>query len=159
MGLFHAQTPPGKLRVNVVKQAGGSNGIVLPAFQEGFADVTVSAGKRTEAVVMLGGGSNESELVLSVNHVTVQTAANDPRQVLVEANGTVSTAGWTQPDLISSQITEDGWLLLDFVARRPSGIVAQVITPLRARAEMPKLSGAKGVRVRARNGSRDAAFP
>lgn len=156
-GQFRANTPSGQFHVLAIKEAGGSGQIVLPAFQDGFVDVSVNLGTRIQAVVMVGSGAAEAELVAFVEEVTV-SAANDPTLLLIEANGSVPTSDWVLPNLVSSQITADGWLLLDFLAR-PLNAVTPVTTSIRARTTIPKLPGLKGVRVRAQKGSREAAVP
>ncbi len=71
--------------------------------------------------------------VASVESGTFALQKKLPPNVVVSAEGTVTTSGWKNGELTSwVYVTppEDGILDLDFVAERPSGLVLQVISPI-----------------------------
>lgn len=100
--------------------------------------------------------------IFQVNSVRI-TPAEDGKYT-VEAHGTVSTAGWTNPAIIGAGIiNDDGGLRYDFEAQPPSGQALQVLTSVVARSQFggpgTSLKGLKRVIVTARNGEVSAAFP
>ncbi len=52
---------------------------------------------------------------------------------IVTAEGTVTTAGWTAPALRGPRFMEDGTEIYEFVACRPDGFAAQVLSPVSVR--------------------------
>ena len=84
----------------------------------------------------------------------VKLSVNDASKINVSATGTVRTAGWTQPELIpSSGRAETGdnsdvvTLHFDFVAMKPTGMFALVITPITAETTVPAPGAGKTVKV------------
>ena len=80
-----------------------------------------------------------------------------PHTVQVCARGTVPTGGWTNAQLrpvIYIQAPPNGIYDFDFVATPPTGIVPQVITPIKAmRMWTPAPAGLHGVRVKSAGNS------
>ena len=80
-----------------------------------------------------------------------------PHVVQVCARGTVPTGGWTNAQLrpvIYVQAPPNGIYDFDFVATPPTGIVPQVITPIKAvRIWTPYPAGLHGVRVKSAGNS------
>ena len=75
-----------------------------------------------------------------------------PHVVQVCARGVVPTAGWTNAQLrpvIYVQAPPNGIYDFDFVATPPTGIVPQVVTPIKAiRIWTPSPAGLHGVRIK-----------
>lgn len=85
------------------------------------------------------------------------------RAVALTAFGEAPTGGWSAPQLRprSGAPGPDGFLDIDMVAEPPQGdMQIQVITRLRADLQIPvaTLSGARGLRVHARDGSQTVSF-
>lgn len=170
-GRFETQVPPGRYRVHSMKGLSAAvlppaNGfqippIGLPAFSDGSVEVTVPPATTTRAVVMMGTAAAEKSLVDTVQKVTITQAPADASAWLIDARGMVPTGGWSQPSLVSKEITADGWLILEFIARPPSpnDIVTQAFASVHTQCRIPKLPGLVGVRVKARNSTREAALP
>jgi hypothetical protein len=71
--------------------------------------------------------------VRSVDSVALSLASGNGR-VTVEVSGTVSSGGWSEPELVDTpRPPDDGNHHLDFVATPPDGIATQVILPISAR--------------------------
>lgn len=94
----------------------------------------------------------ESHVVYSVDHVHhTFLSLNGVRYLLITAFGRANTTGWTQPHLqpfLYFVPPQDGIWDFVFVATPPSGIAADIITPITANY-LWKLSGfdLKGVRI------------
>jgi hypothetical protein len=96
------------------------------------------------------------KLVIRVRGASVMVIKT-PHSVKICARASVPTSGWTNPQLrpvIYVQAPPNGIYDFDFVATPPSGIAAQVITPIQAvRIWTPYPAGLHGVRVKGANGS------
>ncbi len=68
-----------------------------------------------------------------VFEVTRVRARLEGNEVVVEADGTTRTGGWSDPELAQRPVTGDT-LEFDFVATPPSGGSTQAITPISAHA-------------------------
>lgn len=70
-----------------------------------------------------------STKILEVGSVELKLLKSNPPQLLITAEGTVSTAGWENPELVLlEKAPENGIYEFDFCATPPSGQVPQVIT-------------------------------
>jgi hypothetical protein len=77
----------------------------------------------------------------------------------VHAEGKVPTTGWTNPALdafIYIVPPADGIMDFDFVAKAPTGIVGDVVLPIYADTVLPMPKWLKGVRVHAKENSKEA---
>jgi hypothetical protein len=94
--------------------------------------------------------------VMSVRAASVYVIAT-PHTVRICARGLVPTGGWTNPQLrpvIYIQAPPNGIYDFDFVATPPSGIVPQVVLPIKAmRLWQPYPVKLKGVRVKSAGNS------
>lgn len=81
-----------------------------------------------------------------------------PPEVAVEADGTVPTGGWSNPELRLRGRAADGFLEFEFRAQPPpSGtLVTQAFVKVTARAQVPVRESIKGVRVIAQTNSQTA---
>ena len=101
-----------------------------------------------------------SELIYEVDSVTITYLKKIPPEYRIDATGKTRTAGWSNPDLsgvVYVQAPLDGIYDYNFVAEPPSGVSAQVLTPIsvqKAIGEMPK--GFRGVRVHASSNKKEA---
>ena len=87
----------------------------------------------TVLVVLVGVISNAAttptkKKVYSVDRVEAKMAGNT---VTIHTYGNVPTTGWTHAELVATKGTAST-LVFNFVATKPTGIVAQVITPIDA---------------------------
>jgi len=100
------------------------------------------------------------ELIYSVDSVTITYIKKNPPEYRIDATGKTATSGWSNPDLsavVYVQPPPDGIYDFDFVAEPPSGMAAQVLTPIKAQkilGKMPK--GFRGVRVSAKSNKKEA---
>ncbi|WP_074129915.1 hypothetical protein [Bradyrhizobium sp. NAS96.2] len=91
--------------------------------------------------------------IYSVDQVQIENLIvipEHPPAIAVSASGSVTTSGWTQPDLAPwMYITPpaDGILDLDFVATPPTGIVLQVISRISVVKTFAVPGWLKGIRV------------
>jgi len=101
-----------------------------------------------------------SELIYEVDSVTITLIKKNPPEYRIDATGKTRTAGWSNPDLsgvVYVQAPPDGIYDYNFVAEPPSGVSAQVLTPIsvqKAIGGMPK--GFRGVRVHASSNKKEA---
>ena len=73
--------------------------------------------------------------IMSVSEVDLTALPGSGSGYTITAVGDVSSGGWTDPELVprmSVSAPKDGIYDYDFVATKPSGFVAQVITKIRA---------------------------
>ena len=156
-GRFSAAVEPGRYEISAILQAstpiqrGTSDDglplfIGLPAFSHGSVKVTASEGKVCQPVIMLGG--SELQRIHGTGEVTIARDAAEPGTVIVKAQGVVNTGGWSSQMLVSQELTTEGILLLDFMARPPAGGATQAFATVDVTMKMPLLPGMKGVRVR-----------
>jgi hypothetical protein len=87
----------------------------------------------TVLVVLAGVISNAAttptkKKVYSIDRVEAKMTGNT---VTIHAYGKVPTTGWTAAELVATKGTAST-LVFNFVATKPTGIVAQVITPIDA---------------------------
>jgi hypothetical protein len=91
--------------------------------------------------------------IYSVEQVTIENLIVIPAQppaIAVSALGSVTTGGWTQPDLVPWMYIAappDGILDLDFVATSPTGIALQVVSKIGVAKTFAVPNRVKGVRV------------
>lgn len=90
-----------------------------------------------------------STKILKVDSVELRLLKSNPPQLLITANGTVSTTGWENPELLILKIAPiNGIYQFDFYAAPPTGIVPQILMPISAShvlEEIPK--DFKGVQI------------
>jgi hypothetical protein len=100
------------------------------------------------------------EKIMEVTAIKLAVLESFPPQLSIHASGRVSTIGWTNPRLEphkTFQAPPDGIYDFDFVAERPTGIVADHVTPIEASYVMhPFPETLKGVRVHASGNSKTA---
>ena len=75
----------------------------------------------------------EQQQVMAVHDVNIAILKSMPPQIVVSAIGTVSTGGWSEPQLVPYiyvKPPEDGIQDYDFVATPPSGYAIQVLLPV-----------------------------
>lgn len=99
--------------------------------------------------------------ILEINSASYFMYKTNPAILVISAQGTVPTSGWTDGQLspyIYVTPPKDGIQDFDFIAKPPTGIVLQVLTPIEAdwRATMPKWL--KGFRIHASSGSKTWKF-
>ncbi len=85
-----------------------------------------------------------------VNAVSVKPLKGTPVKWRINAAGTVTTSGWTKPQLVLRVHVHpplDGLMELDFVAEPPAGISLQVLQPVAAQIDVPVPGWARGVKV------------
>ncbi|HEX8214406.1 MAG TPA: hypothetical protein VF582_02925 [Allosphingosinicella sp.] len=92
-------------------------------------------------------------LVYSVEEVRYQMIPTfaPPAEVRVEARGTVTSGGWSAPELRLRTDGEAGYLEFDFVAvpPPPGAVVITALQPVTAVAQVPVPANFRGVRVHA----------
>jgi hypothetical protein len=96
--------------------------------------------------------------VMEVDSVKVVVLKVGHDLIAVHAEGKVPTTGWTNPALdafIHIVPPADGIMDFDFVAKAPTGIVGQVVLPITANTIVPMPSWLKGVRVSAKDNSKE----
>ncbi len=96
--------------------------------------------------------------VMEVDDVRVMAIETTPGLIAVHATGKVPTTGWTNPALepfIYIAPPSDGIWDFDFAATAP-GMAGQVVLPISANGVFPKPGWLKGVRIDAKNNSREA---
>jgi hypothetical protein len=82
-------------------------------------------------------------IVYRVDDVTIVLTKREPPHVMITARGTVPTQGWSNAELIPYLYLvppADGIQAFCFVAEPPTGIVAQVLTPIVATYTIDPLS-------------------
>jgi hypothetical protein len=98
--------------------------------------------------------ATEKPLVYSVETVSARMIPTfaPPPEVRVQATGTVTTGGWSAPELRLRQNPEPGYLEFDFVAQPPppDAVVIQALQPVSASAQVPVPPVFRGIRVHAR---------
>jgi hypothetical protein len=75
------------------------------------------------------------ESILEVTDVRLSVLKSFPPQLQIAASGTVSTSGWSNPQLVPFnyvQAPPDGIYDFEFVATPPQDVTAQVITAIAA---------------------------
>jgi hypothetical protein len=104
--------------------------------------------------------AGEFEKVMSVNNVEVVAMQSHPEQVVIKADGTVRTGGWTDPKLVpSAEPVRDGIYHFDFVARKPEGMVTQALTKISVSHNLgAKPENFRGVEIHAETNSKSAKF-
>ena len=102
-------------------------------------------------------------LVASVDEVTARLIPTfaPPTEVLVEAEGFVSTGGWSAPELRLRNDAQDGYLEFDFVARPPApgSIVTQAFQRVTASRQVPVPTTFVGIRVHAQGNTKTIVAP
>lgn len=102
------------------------------------------------------------ESVQEVTEVNLGVLESFPPQLKITALGTVTTAAWTNPQLLPRiyiQAPPDDIYEFDFVANPPEGTAAQVVTPIQATYVWQSLpTGLKGVRIHAATNEQVALF-
>jgi hypothetical protein len=99
-----------------------------------------------------------STQVFEITNLHVGILESFPPQYEVTVRGTVTSAGWTNPQLrpyTYVQAPPDGVYDFDFVATPPQGVATQVITPIRLKVVLPG-EGINGIRVHAAQNSKEA---
>jgi hypothetical protein len=100
------------------------------------------------------------ELIYSVDSVTITYIKKNPPEYRIDATGKTTTSGWSNPELsavVYVQAPPDGIYDFDFVAEPPSGMAAQVLTPIKAQKVLGKMpKGFRGVRVSAKSNKKEA---
>ncbi len=152
-GRFATNLHPATYRVDVYQpvSVGGSNSTqVLVA--AGYA--TIKMGEYTELTLTAVSNpppSAKARLVYSVH--SVNAVFESGGTLRVTASGSVSSAGWTNPQLIRRPTSDARVLVLDFVADPPEGVAAQVISPVSATVEVPGAAGVLTVHVKSQTNS------
>ena len=89
----------------------------------------------------------EKVLVWTVGPVEAAVLRTTTGAVLrVNASGSVTTSGWGLPELRQKRVTAEGIVEFEFLAKKPTGITLQVISPIQASTGVPLPANAKGVR-------------
>lgn len=88
--------------------------------------------------------------IYKVSAVEICVLKIKPPQFVLFATGQVTAPGWRRPALIPYLYIsppKDGIYDLDFVAERPAGSAAQIISPIAVTDIIPLLDGLRGVRI------------
>ena len=104
------------------------------------------------AVAVVAGPKRER--VWRVDGVTVK---NDGAALTIIAEGTVTTGGWTDVQLVRVSSSKNE-VVYELTAVPPQGMVMQMLTPVRAEAVYRGVAPAR-VRVRAKTNSKTVAVP
>lgn len=102
-----------------------------------------------------GGGPNNPgpvarQQVLSVQQVTLRTARSYPPQILVSANGTAGSGGWTDIALERDPAAlqpNNGVVVLNMTGRPPRGPATEALVPVEANLNLGAQPGVVAVRV------------
>jgi hypothetical protein len=98
--------------------------------------------------------------VYEIKAVRITAYRSVPPKLLIEADATVPTSGYSEPELVEYVYVHppaDGIYELDFIAKPPSGGSADVISPISASHVMvPMPDGLRGVKVYASRNSKVA---
>ncbi|QGJ70395.1 Hypothetical protein PBC10988_20910 [Planctomycetales bacterium 10988] len=104
--------------------------------------------------------AQKPEKIYSVEEVSLYLLKSEPPKLLIVAKGKSATPNWTNPTLkavVYVQPPEDGIYDYDFIARKPKGIVAQVITDIDTTILLREIpEGLKGIRVHASDNAKEA---
>jgi hypothetical protein len=99
-------------------------------------------------------------VILRIDRLTVALLKSNPPQLSITVQGTVPTPGWSQPELVPYVYVMppiDGILDFDFIAKPPTNVVSQVLTPIAfTHIEKNPPSWVRGVRVHASLNSKEA---
>ncbi len=98
--------------------------------------------------------------VFEITELHVGILESFPPKLDITVRGTVTTAGWTDPQLkpfTYVQAPPDGVYDFDFVATPPKGVAAQVMTPIRLKVVLPG-AGVNGIRVHAAQNNKEVIF-
>jgi hypothetical protein len=89
--------------------------------------------------------------ILAITDIELTVLRSFPPQIRIVASGTVTSSGWTNPQLVPYtyiQDPPDGIYDFDFIAEAPEEIATQVITPITTiYRDRTFPQGMKGVRV------------
>lgn len=99
--------------------------------------------------------------IFSVESAKFHIAEPEPNLLMINAIGTVNSSGWSDAQLaprIYIQPPEDGILDLDFIAKKPTGMVLWVMLPITAMAEIPVEPWIKGFRVHSSSNTIEVAL-
>src|SRR4051794_6048236 len=100
------------------------------------------------------------EKIMEVTEVKLAVLESFPPQLSIHASGHVTTTGWSDPQLEPHKTLQpptDGIYDFDFVAERPTGIVAQHVSPIEAHYTMRTFPETlRGVRIHASQNSKTA---
>lgn len=98
------------------------------------------------------------ENIMEVTEVKLAVLKSHPPKLAIHASGLVPTGGWSKPQLIPVETLiapGDGIYDFNFVAERPTGIVPQHVSPIKADYVMEAFPETlKGVRVNASRNSK-----
>jgi hypothetical protein len=133
------------------QQAGGAPG-GAPAGQQGGATGYQQAGNDQNAAGPAGGTRSMDVPILYVTGIEVLHGSLEPKEVIVRVTGVVSSAGWTNPELVPFYYGKptDDVLDLQFIASSPEqSQKAEGFVPISATFELDPETTFKGVRVRA----------
>ena len=101
--------------------------------------------------------AGDPQLVMEVTDVSTSWLESDPPYLVVKAQGKVATRGWTDASLtrvVYVTPPADGIQDYEFQARRPTGMVPEVITPIAASDSWhDPAKWVKGVRVKSATNS------
>jgi hypothetical protein len=104
--------------------------------------------------------SIQKEPIFSVDSVMITYIKRNPPEYRIDATGNASTSGWSDAELsavVNVRPPANGIYEYNFVAEPPSGISAQVLTPVSAQKALPKMpKGFRGIRVRAKSNNKEA---
>lgn len=99
-----------------------------------------------------------AQKVLEVTNIKLVIRESFPLQLQIVVFGTVSSAGWSSPQLIPYSYIQDppnGIYDFDFVATPPQNPVPEIISPIRVKMVIPA-EEIKGIRVHASLNSKKA---
>jgi len=102
------------------------------------------------------------EPVSTVELVDIAPLKVDRKRATLSALGTVSSAGWSDPQLsphVYVMPPADGIWGVEFVARPPDGPAASVVTDIAASMSLSSLEGIAGFRIHARDSSLTIQIP
>jgi hypothetical protein len=102
----------------------------------------------------------KKELIYEVDTVKITYIKKNPPEYRIDATGKTPTSGWSNAELsavVYVQPPPDGIYDFHFNAEPPSGIPAQVFTPISATKILEKMpNGFRGVRVHAASNKKEA---
>jgi hypothetical protein len=100
------------------------------------------------------------EKIYQAGDITLRILKSNPPQLMISAEGTASSLGFTNPQLIKVKNSpNDGIYEFDFVATPPSKTAAQVLSPIAAFFVLsPMPDDFRGVKINARNNSSEKSM-
>jgi|GEM_PF-2847645 len=159
-GNYQLTTPPGRYSVSARKFAEGNDGKSSPSYP-----VEVTPGRfAVQYIYFPGAPLSRAQLVTAVYSVTATNlgpvgTSSGVSLLHLGAQGTVSSGGWSQPQLRPRLSLDSTVLAFDFVAEPPTGAATQAFMPIAASLDVVCPAGVTKIRVHSQVGYAETDRP